>query len=365
MAKTASKPRAPSLPDRAKASRLLEQYWELVLNDDDLASTPEINAVINSDLVAVRYCLPTQLLGKLTDPSLDALCLQEKASPPGNRDPRSFSAAVVAPWVIRNQKVLGSSAEPYVGNPLRRPRLNEGLDQLRDPERWTGLTAILEDVQGRDDPAYTERVFTQTLAAIRDRMREHAFVYVVPPRVSLLQADGLIRKFLSEKSGGDRGLAVAAALFGAFRERLRLYKEIRRGSINASDASTGAAADLECVGMDGDVVLAVEVKERRIGDNDVVVAVNKARTQNVREIILCTEGIAEADQKAVDDTFARAWASGTSLYHATIAELMRGALPLLGEQGVREFVVQIGQQLDAFSTQPRHRRAWKALLDAL
>lgn len=365
MARKASKPRAPSLPNRAEALDLLERYWNVVLNDDDLASTPEIAAVINSDLVAVRYCLPTQLLGKLTDPSLDALCLQEKASPPGNWDPRSFSAAIIAPWVIRNQKVLGSSAEPYVSNPLRRPRLNEGLDQLKDPERWAGLTAILEEVQARDDPAYTEQVFTQALAAIRDRMREHDFVYVVPPRVSLDQAEGLVGEFLSERSGGDRGLAVAAALFGAFRERLGVYKEIRRGSINASDASTGAAADLECIGPEGDIVLAVEVKERRIGDGDVVVAVNKARAQNVREIILCTEGIAETDQEAVSNTFAKAWASGTNLYHATIAELMRGALPLLGEQGVREFVVQVGQQLDAFSTQPRHRRAWKALLDAL
>ena len=365
MAKKASKPRASSLPDRIEALKLLEQYWGVVLNNDNLGSTPEVIAVINSDMVAVRYCLPTQLLGKLTDPSLDALCLQEKASPPGNWDPRSFSKAVIAPWVIRNQKVLGSSAEPYVGNPLRRPRLNEGLDQLKDPEKWAGLTAILEEVQVRDDPAYTEQVFTQTLAAVRDRMREHDFVYIVPPRVSLVQAEGLVREFLSEKSGGDRGLAVAAALFGTFRERLGIYKEIRRGSINASDASTGAAADLECIGPKGDVILAVEVKERRISNGDVVVAVTKARTQRVREIILCTEGIVAADQKAVSETFARAWASGTNLYHATIAELMRGALPLLGEQGVREFAIQVGHQLDAFSTQPKHRRAWRALLDAL
>jgi hypothetical protein len=44
---------------------------------------------------------------------------------------------------------------------------------------------------------------------------------------------------------------------------------------------------------------------------------------------------------------------------------MRGVLPLIGEGGIREFVVQVGAQLDKFSTQPRHRKAWKSLLDKL
>lgn len=109
----------------------------------------------------------------------------------------------------------------------------------------------------------------------------------------------------------------------------------------------------------------MEVKERRIGDADVHGAVAKAREFGVRELLLCTEGIAANDREAVAKTSADAWASGTNLYHATIGDLMRGALPLLGEAGVRDFVVQIGSQLNRFSTQPRHRKAWKALLDAL
>ncbi len=213
---------------------------------------------------------------------------------------------------------------------------------------------------------FTETVFIQTLAAIRDRMRDHDFVYVVPPRVSLVQLNELVSKFLSEKSGGERGLAVVAALFAAFGKRLGLYKEVRRGSINASDASTGAAADLECIDPSDKVALAVEVKERQIADDDVAVAIGKAREHDIRELILFgPDGIAKADEPAVTATFARSWASGTNLYHVTIAELMHGALPILGEEGIMEFVSQIGRQLDAFSTQPKHRRAWKTLLDAL
>lgn len=357
--------RVPLIPDRAVAARVLDDYWERVLQDERLDCTPETEALVNSNLVGVRYCLPTQLLGKLIDPALDALCLQAQGKDPGQWDPRSFAKAVISPWVLQNQKVLGSSADPYVSNPLRRPRLDEGLEQMSDIDQWETLCNVLAEVEQRNDRSFTELVFVQTLAAIRNRMRDHDFIYIVPPRVSLRQAKKLVVSFLSERSGGDRGLAVVAALFETFRERLGIYKEVRRGVINAADAATGSVADLECAGADGEIILAVEVKERRIGDDDVQIAVTKARAFNVRELLLCTEGINQAEQLVVQQTFEKAWASGTNLYHATVQELMHGALPILGEQGIFEFVTHIGKQLDRFSTQPKHRKAWKALLDAL
>lgn len=354
-----------TIPDRSQAARLLEDCWENVIQDEQLESSPEIDALINSRLLAVRYCLPTQLLGKLTDQAVDVLCLQAGDKEAGQWDPRSFCKAVVAPWVLRNQKVLGGSGDPYVGNPLRRPRLDEGLDQMSDVEEWDALCSVLKTVQDRNDPGYTAEVFKLTLASIRDRMREQDFIYIVPPRVSLEQVQSLVRQFLSEKSGGDRGLAVVAALFETFRDRLGIYKEVRRGVINAADAATGSAADLECAGENGEIILAVEVKERPIGDDDVQLAVSKARAFDVRELLFCTEGILPGQQDAVRETFAKAWASGTNLYHATAGELLHGTLPLLGEKSLVEFVTQIGRQLDRFSTQPKHRRAWRNLLDAL
>lgn len=357
--------RATAIPDRAQALQLLDEYWEDVLQNETLESSPEIEALINSGLLAIRYCLPTQLLGKLTDGGLDALCLQAGDKEAGQWDPRSFCKAVVAPWVLRNQKVLGGSGDPYVGNPLRRPRLDEGLDQMSDVEEWDALCDVLRVVQSRSDPGYTAEVFKRTLAAIRNRMREQDFVYVIPPRISLAQAEGLVDSFLSKKSGGDRGLAVVAALFETFKEKLGIYKEVRRGVINAADAATGSAADLECAGENGEIILAVEVKERSIGDDDVQLAVSKARAFDVRELLFCTEGIVPEQQAAVRQTFKRAWDSGTSLYHTTVGGLMHDALPLLGQAGILEFVTQVGCQLDRFSTQPKHRRAWKDLLDAL
>lgn len=357
--------RAPTAPDRKAARRKLEELWSAVLNDDAAGASVEVHKLANSGQTAIRFCLPTQLLGKVVDPGLDALCLQRGDGSKGRWDPRGFATKVVVPWNQDNQTVLGRSGDPYVSNPLRRPRLDHGLDQMADREQWEELCKILGDVEVANDPPYTERVFLEVLSAIRDRLRDLTFEYVVPPRVSLRQTEELIRTFLTERSGGDRALAITAALFETFREHLHIYQEIRRSVINAADAATNSAGDLECVGPDGTIVLAVEVKEHQLRDADVQIAVPKARKFSVQELLFCTEGIVPADKDAVEKAFAGAWASGTSLYHATIGDLVRGALPLLGERGIRDFVVQIGSQLDKFSTHPKHRKAWKSLLDNL
>jgi hypothetical protein len=207
-------------------------------------------------------------------------------------------------------------------------------------------------------------VFLEVLAAIRDRLRRFDFTFTLPPRVSLAQADALMEAFLAEPSGGERGLAATAALLDVLREPFG-FREIRRGVVNAADAATGAAGDLECIGEDGAVRLAVEVKERRATIADLEQAIDKVHRAGVTELILCTPGIARADAAAIPEMVARAWAAGTSVYLLTLPDLLRAALPLQGEAGIRAFVAGIGAQLDRYNTNPRHRLAWKKVLDRL
>jgi hypothetical protein len=212
-----------TVPDRTQASQILNEAWDVVLGDDSLTAPDAIRDLVNHEQVAVRFCLPTQLLGKLTDSSLDALSLQRGDGEDGRWDSRSFASRVIVPWNRKNQSVLGGSGAPYVSNPLRRPRLDHVLDQMADRVPWEMLCKILGEVQATSDPERTKQIFMQTLAAIRDRMRELSFVYLLPDRVSLRQAEDLAKAFLAEKSGGDRGLAVAAALFETLRECLKVY----------------------------------------------------------------------------------------------------------------------------------------------
>jgi hypothetical protein len=354
-----------TVPDRDRAKEILHELWETVLDDDSLNASDAIRSLINHNQVSIRFCLPTQLLGKLTEPSLDVLSLQKGKGQPGQWDPRGFATQTIVPWNRKNQSVLGASGDPYVSNPLRRPRLDYGLDQMADREGWDSLCSVLNEIETTNAPAHTKNVLVEALAAIRDRLRELTFVYVLPDRLSLEQAAQLAENFLSERSGGDRGLAVAAAIFETIRERLGYYKEIRRGVVNAADAATKSAGDLECVDRNDRIIVAVEVKERPLGLDDIQSALTKARQAGVKELIFCAHGVVEKEAAPVEAAIAGAWASGTSIYCIAIGGFLRNILPLLGEQGIKSFVANVGKQLDQFNTQPRHRKAWKNLLDGL
>ncbi|HBR56150.1 MAG TPA: hypothetical protein DEA22_01550 [Blastocatellia bacterium] len=111
-------------PDIETAREVLNELWSAVLAEGDLVTDDKIDRLIENNSVSIRFCLPTQLLGKLTDHNLDSLCLQKGHGATRSQwDPRSFAAKVLVPWVMENQNVLGTSTDPYVSKPLRKPRL--------------------------------------------------------------------------------------------------------------------------------------------------------------------------------------------------------------------------------------------------
>lgn len=77
-----------------------------------------ISASTNSNTLTYRYVLPTQLLAKFIDPSLDCRALQARSPRPGAFDARSVCHKVIVPFDRENNRVLGGSAEPYLNNPV-------------------------------------------------------------------------------------------------------------------------------------------------------------------------------------------------------------------------------------------------------
>ncbi len=53
----------------------LESLWLEAL-DATASAVPSIDGPINHRQTSIRFCLLTQLLGKLTDNSVDTMCLQ-------------------------------------------------------------------------------------------------------------------------------------------------------------------------------------------------------------------------------------------------------------------------------------------------
>ncbi len=295
---------------------------------------------------------------------MDCLCLQKGSEEIESKwDPRSFSSKVVAPWVAENQSVLGSSTDPYVSKPLRKERLEETPGNVKGKEEWVLLYEVLREVETRNSSKYTRLKTLQTLRSIRRKLSELSFEYYVPERVSLAQTEKLVSRFLSESSGGDRGLSVAAALFETFGKYFKLYKEVRRHVINASDLATGLAGDIECIDDEGNLRLAVEVKERNVTLTDMRSSILKARKVSLTELLLNAPGTHHSENEEITDLISKTWASGTNIYLISIEELLRVGLSLAGEAGRKYFIERVGNQLDNYNTQPLNRKRWKELLE--
>ena len=353
-------------PDVESARELLDELWEIVTQEESGEINQDIARLVGSGFVSIRYCLPTQLLGKLTDPKLDCLCLQKGSGDSDSQwDPRSFSQDVIVKWCAENQSVLGTSPDPYVGKPLRKTRLEENPKNVRGKEEWVLLYRVLDEVERRNTKEFTRLCMLHTVRSIHKKFAELTFEYIVPERVSIEQTENLIREFLSESSGGDRGLSVAAALFETFGKYFGIYNEVKRHAINAADQATGMAGDIECIDADGELRLAIEVKERNVTLADVRSAVLKARQASLRELLFNAPGANPLEKEEIADLFSKTWASGTNLYRLSISELVRVGLSLTGESGRKDFLENVGKQLDEYGTQPSNRKRWKELLEGM
>jgi len=364
--------------DLKPAGELLEKHWQVVVTEasakpgieyvTDLILRQAIHASVNHKQVAYRFCLPIQLLGKVAHPKLDCLCLQKRKGNPTDVtgwDARSLGSKVVAPFNQKQENVLGSSNDPYIGNPMRIPRMARNDQSKKDVTGWNALVDVLEQVESRDNPDFTKAVFRQVLLEIFRRQQSLHFAYVLPPRISLEGALGLAQRFLEEKSGGDRGLALCGALFDAIGIHFGLYTKVDRARINASDKATGQAADLECVNAEGKVVLAVEVKERTLTLTDVEGTLRKCRQREIKDIFFATPGIKTDEQPALNERIERVFASGQNLYVFDFFPFARSILALGGDPIRITFLQKVGEHLNLWNTQPSHRQAWKRLLETV
>jgi hypothetical protein len=276
-----------------------------------------------------------------------------------------LGSKVISPFNIRQENVLGTSNDPYVGNAMRIPRMIRDDPSKRDIAGWNALIDVLEMVQHRNDPAFTTAVLKQVLLEIHHRQQELRFTYSVPPRVSLVTTLEIARRFLAEKSGGDRALALAGALFDVIGVHFRVFAQVNRARINASDEASGQAADLECVNEDGDIVIAVEVKDRALKLADVEGTLSKTRHRDIREVFFTAPKVDAGDADQIHSRIATAFASGQNLYIADFFDLAKAVLALGGERMRVLFLRKVGEHLDAWNTQPSHRQAWKQMLQSI
>ena len=371
------KSKRPDRVDHQRAAKLLRDEWKAVVSAAE--SKPTVSFVggvslcdaiansINHSQVSYRYCLPIQMLGKLTNPRIDSRRLQRGPNEldPAAWDARSLGSKVIAPFIKEQESVLGTSGDPYVGNPMRIPRIERKDKTMRDVPGWNRLLDVLDAVEERRSARFTQGVFRQVLLEIYRRQQTLRFSYPIPPRVSLDDALEISERFLSERSGGDRALALAGALFDVIGTHFGLFAQVNRARINASDEAVGQVADLECVDGSGKVVLAVEVKDRELTFADVEGTILKTRNREIQEVFFTAPRMKPGDADKINARLNTAFAAGQSFYVFDFFSLARAVLALGGNAMRRLFLQKVGDHLDTWTTQPSHRQGWKQLLESL
>lgn len=324
-----------------------------------------IRRSINSKTKTYRYVLPTQLLSKLARPELDCRSIQAGSGLTGSFDARSICHGVIVSFDRENNSVLGGSSEPYLNNPLRIPAIRPAARRAqKDKEGFDDLMKVLNYAQ--QNPQELIGLVREVLMAIQDRLAEVSVTYPVPNRVSLQQAQATLKDFLGDRSGGLRLQAVAVAIFRAIGERFKLFADVRSDNINAADASTGSAADLECVDDVGDIVMAVEVKDRHLTLRQMQDKLPAVREKGIREMLFLVQGgTAGDDAQDVATALSRQFVTGQNLYVLEWDEFLTSCLVLFGEAGRREFLKHVGKELDRQRADISHRRKWASLLGTI
>ncbi len=328
----------------------------------DAAVRDAVHRSINSRTKTYRYVLPTQLLSKLARPELDCRSVQAGSGLAGAFDARSICHGVIVPFDRENHNVLGGSAEPYLNNPLRIPAIQPAARPAqKDKDGFDDLMKVLDYAQAH--PQKIVGLVREVLNAVKDRLAMVSITYPVPNRASLQQTRATVRDFLNDRTGGLRLQAVAVAIFRVIGIRFHLFNEVRAGNVNAADASTRSAADLECVDESGAIVMAVEVKDRQLELRHIQDKLPAAREKGIRELLFLVQGgAADDDAQRVTDAIGREFVTGQNLYVLEWEEFMGSCLVLFGEAGRREFLQQVGREMDVQKADIKHRRRWAALL---
>jgi hypothetical protein len=333
---------------------------------EDLDLRQAISYSLNCKEKGYHYVLLTQLMAKTDDPSRDCRALQDQAPVSGAFDARTIAHDVSVKFERQElDGALGSSPSPYLINSVRTPLLDANdAKKRKDGEGWRCVCQVASEVEMRQDPSFTSSVFKQVLLEIYRKLGASKIKYDLPLRASLAQTIQAIRSFTAGKSGGDRPLAVTAALFETIGKYTSLFDpSVKRGKINASDESSGQVADVECLDTKGNAVLAIEVKDKTVTVSDLEEKLPATRKRGVKEVFFVSaHGKKEAE--GVAGRVSKEFGAGQNLYVCNLFELAESLLAVTGESSRRDFLVRVGEQLDTYSD-TRHRLAWKKTLEEL
>jgi hypothetical protein len=293
-------------PEVAKALQKLEEAWNeikaiassetriegLKFVEDERIRNKIVN-VITGKTISYKYALLSQVLAKVTEPSINTLCLQAGADLPGAFDARSFCKKTVVVFEgTRLEGVLGGSKDPYVSKPLRHMMISPDLRDIKDVQGWMDLYEILKQLEEGYSDVLASHFLKQILVEVFLLQYRILKPPASVPAISLDQLKSILTSYLARPAQGARSQAIVYALLKTLNDRVRAFESIQSAKATTADEFARRIADIECRDASGRLKLAIAVTDEltaaKLDDE-----LSKAIRNNVKDLIIIGHNIRE------------------------------------------------------------------------
>jgi hypothetical protein len=245
----------------------------------------QIRVIIQGKHLTFRYLLMTALLGKATNPQINALSLQAGAEIEGAYDARSLCHQVVVPLERELlNRALGGSNEPFLNKPARFPTLSPTNAVRAGEDRALLLTLhqVLTEIQT------SEQAFDSLCIAVRYALERQVIRQNLRPTMPSsgdghLKILGFVEAFARRSIEGQVAAVVAGTILSLYFEQFEGF-EVMVHPVNQSGASSKEVADID-VKKHGAMFVVAEVKDKAFGMQDVDHAAFKAHQSGLRSIL--------------------------------------------------------------------------------
>lgn len=245
----------------------------------------EIKTIIQGKHLTFRYILTTALLGKATNPRINALALQAGADIEGAYDARSLCHGVVVP--LERQllnRSLGGSNEPFLNKPARFSTisLSNAVRAGRDRELLVILHKVLSEIET------SEQAFNSLCNALRyviakQMARSELFPQLSELTDSHLKIIEFVDAFVTKSIEGQVAAILAGTILSTHFEQFEDFEVIVH-PVNQSGTSSNEVADID-IKKNGKIFVVIEVKDKQFSEQDVDHAAFKASQYGLKSII--------------------------------------------------------------------------------
>jgi len=352
--------------------QVLTEAWQIACDQENPASNTAlsllVDKVFNGGETGYKKAIIIQAAGKAADLGIDAQAMQKGVGNARSWDAREFAKQTFVVWNQSANEPFAHSGDPYVSNPYRVPRFDESQRASRKrPLEFDNTLAVLEYANAAETEADAFANLVEMMLGLRRWIADKDVRYPLPKRISRGKCIEAVERYLDSRSGGTRLQAVVAALFSSLATAGLKIADVTAGHVNAADTTGQKAGDVTYSTAEASV--AAEVKDRPLSKSELAASIDKARVADVTELMFVIRAsstldrdLDESELEAICDS---QFSSGLNLYVEPFEGFSKTVLTIIGENGRRRFLEEVGTALAVQNADIPHKWAWAKIVKEL